>query len=188
MPSSQRQIRADYDAETIVVYQAYSPAIAGPAVAANRFVSPFSFHRMTWIKPSFLWLMHRSNWAQKSGQECVLAVRISRKGWEEALSRAVPTTADPNAVARAAVHVQWDPERSLRGAALNHYSIQVGVGRGLIRTFNDEWVVGLTDITPTVRKIAGLVQSGQAAKVSRLLPPERVYPTPPEIAQRISSM
>ncbi|MGW1086997.1 DUF4291 family protein [Streptomyces sp. NPDC002596] len=24
---------------------------------------------MTWIKPSFLWLMHRSNWAQKSGQE-----------------------------------------------------------------------------------------------------------------------
>ncbi|MFD4364756.1 DUF4291 family protein [Streptomyces anulatus] len=30
-------------------------------------------------------------------------------------------------MARAPVHVQWDPERSPRGAALNHYSIQVGI-------------------------------------------------------------
>lgn len=51
----QRQVRADYDARTIVVYQAYSPAIAGLAVQAQRFVPPFSFRRMTWIKPSFLW-------------------------------------------------------------------------------------------------------------------------------------
>ncbi len=79
---------------------------------------------MTWIKPSFLWLIHRSNWARRPGQERVLAVRMTRQGWEDALSRAVLTTADPTAVARAAVHVQWDPERSLRGAALNHYSIR----------------------------------------------------------------
>lgn len=112
--TSQHRIRADFDARTIVVYQAYSPAVAGPAVLANRFVAPFSFHRMTWIKPSFLWLMHRSNWARKPGQERILAVRITRAGWEEALSRAVLTTAAPAAVAGAAVHVQWDPERSLR--------------------------------------------------------------------------
>ncbi len=185
--SSQRQIRADFDSQTIVVYQAYSPAIAGPAVAANRFVAPFSFHRMTWIKPSFLWLMHRSNWAQKSGQERVLAVRISREGWEEALSQAVPTEGDPAALTQAAVHVQWDPERSLRGAAFNHYSIQIGVGRGLIRTFTEEWTVDLTDITPTVRKIAELVQSGQTAKARWLLPPERIYPLPLGISRRISA-
>lgn len=103
---------------------------------------------MTWIKPSFMWLMHRSNWARKPGQERVLAVRITREGWEDTLSQAVLTTADPAAVAQAAVHVQWDPERSPRGAALNHYSIQVGIGRHLIRTFNDDWIVSLTDLTP----------------------------------------
>ncbi|MFF3856432.1 DUF4291 domain-containing protein [Micromonospora sp. NPDC002575] len=174
----QYQIRADYDAQTIVVYQAYSPAIADAALQAGRFVAPFSFHRMTWIKPSFLWLMHRSNWARKHGQERILAVRMTRQGWEEALSQAELTTADPATVAEAAVHVQWDPERSLRGAALNHYSIQVGIGRRLIRTFTDDWIVGLTDLTPQVRKAAALVQTGHAAKAQRLFPAERVYPLP----------
>ncbi|MGW0963502.1 DUF4291 domain-containing protein [Streptomyces gelaticus] len=181
----QRQIRADFDARTIVVYQAYSPAVAGPALRAKRFVTPFSFHRMTWIKPSFLWLMHRSNWAQKPGQERILAVRITRAGWEEALSQAVLTTADPSVVARSPVHVQWDPERSLRGAALNHYSIQVGVGRGLIRTFAEEWVVDLTDVTPRVQKIAALRQNGRSAQAQRLLPPERVCPVPPAVAKNL---
>jgi hypothetical protein len=116
----QRQIRADHDARTIAVYQAYSPAIADPAVQAQQFVPPFSFRRMTWIKPSFLWLMHRSNWTRKSGQERILALRITREGWDEALRQAVLTTAGSTAMARATVHVQWDPERSLQGAALNH--------------------------------------------------------------------
>lgn len=174
----QYQIRADHDAHTIVVYQAYATAVAEAALKAGRFVAPFSFQRMTWIKPSFLWLMHRSNWARKPGQECVLAVRMTRQGWEEALSKAVLTTADPEAVAKATVHVQWDPERSPRGAALNHYSIQVGIGRRLIRTFTDDWIVSLTDLTPQVRKAAALMQTGQAAKAQRLFPAERVYPLP----------
>ncbi|MEI5101809.1 DUF4291 domain-containing protein [Streptomyces sp. PmtG] len=180
------EIRADYDARSIVVYQAYSPAIADPALRAGRFVAPFSFHRMTWIKPSFLWLMHRSNWARKSGQERVLAVRVSREGWEEALSQAVLTTADPAAVAQAPVHVQWDPERSSRGAALNHYSIQVGISRHLIRTFTDDWIVGITDLTPQVRKAAALMQSGHAAKAQRLFPAERAYPLPRALENRLS--
>ena len=66
-----------------------APAIADAALKTQRFVPPFSFHRMTWIKPSFLWLMHRSNWGQKSGQERILAVHIMRASWEMALSLAV---------------------------------------------------------------------------------------------------
>ncbi|WBP86620.1 DUF4291 domain-containing protein [Kitasatospora cathayae] len=180
-----REIRADHDARTIVLYQAYPPAVADAALAAGRFVSPFSFHRMTWIKPSFRWLMHRSNWAQKPGQTRVLAVRITRAGWEEALSRAVLTTAHPDELAGAEVHVQWDPERTLRGAALNQYSIQVGIGRSLIRTFAEEWVTELTDLTPQVQRIAALVRGGQPAKAQRLLPPERPYQLPAETAQRL---
>ena len=192
-----RQIRADFDRDTIVVYQAYGPAIAKAALAAGRFVAPFSFNRMTWIKPSLLWLMHRSNWARKAGQEHILAVRITRAGWERALSEAVLTSPEPSihgsaaawsrAFAAASVHLQWDPERSLRGAALNHYSIQVGVGRALIRDYAEDWIVGLTDLTPTVRKIATMAQSGQGAKAQRLLPPERPYPLDPEIARRIQA-
>ncbi|MFF2192619.1 DUF4291 domain-containing protein [Streptomyces sp. NPDC058157] len=183
--SSQYEIRAAYDSHGITVYQAYPAPIADAALRAGRFVAPFSFQRMTWIKPSFRWLMHRSNWARKPGQERVLAVRISRAGWEEALSRAVLTTGDPAALAGAAVHVQWDPERSVRGAALNHYSIQVGVGRHLVRTFADEWTTGITDLTPQVRKAAALIQGGQAARAARLLPCERVYPLPPALAARV---
>lgn len=180
------QVRADYDARTIVVYQAYAPAIADAALRAGRFVTPFSFHRMTWIKPSLMWLMHRSNWARKPGQERVLAVRMSREGWEEALSRAVLTTEDPAVLSEAAVHVQWDPERSLRGAALNHYSIQVGIGRHLIRTFTDDWVVSITDLTPQVHKAVSLIRAGHAAKSQRLFPSERVYPLPRALEDRLA--
>lgn len=79
-------------------------------------------------------------------------------------------------VAEAAVHVQWDRERSSRAAAPNHYSMQIGVGRRLIRTFTDDWIVGLSDLTPQVRKAVAPAQTGHAARVQRLFPAEHVYP------------
>src|SRR5205085_10234732 len=121
--AAEREIRADYDRDTVAIYQAYSPAIADAALEAGGFVPPFSFHRMTWIKPSFLWLMHRSHWGQKGGQERALAVRVTREGWEQALSLAVPTSFEPSLFRDpeewrrrfldARVHLQWDPERTL---------------------------------------------------------------------------
>lgn len=59
------EIRADYNQHTITVYQAYNDAIADVAVRNGRFGAPFSFNRMTWIKPSFMWMMERSNWGLK---------------------------------------------------------------------------------------------------------------------------
>jgi hypothetical protein len=56
-----RQIRAQYDDSVIRVYQAYSDAIADVALERQTFVSPpFKMERMTWIKPSFLWMMYRA--------------------------------------------------------------------------------------------------------------------------------
>jgi Domain of unknown function (DUF4291) len=80
-----RLVRAAYNDETITVYQAYAPEIAEPAVRAGMFVPPFSRSRMTWIKPSFGWMMHRCGWARKPGQERVLRMEISRAGFEWAL-------------------------------------------------------------------------------------------------------
>jgi Domain of unknown function (DUF4291) len=194
MPA-EHEIRADFDRETLVIYQAYSPAIADAALEAQRFVAPFSFYRMTWIKPSFLWLMHRSNWGHKSGQERVLAVRVKRSGWEKALSLAVLTSFEPGVFASpdewaeqfaaAKVHLQWDPERSLRGAGLPYYSIQVGLSRHIIREYVDDWVVGIEDFTPRVRKIYNHLQAGQADRARRQLPPERVYPVSAAIGRRL---
>jgi hypothetical protein len=88
MPRKRREIRADFDATGVVIYQAYGKQIARPALASQRFAPHFSLNRMTWIKPSFLWMMERSNWGRKPAQEYVRAVRITRAGWEEALSMA----------------------------------------------------------------------------------------------------
>jgi hypothetical protein len=189
-------IRADYDRDSIVVYQAYGARIADEALRNQRFVAPFSFNRMTWIKPSFLWLMHRSNWGRKRGQERTLAVRIRRAGWEQALAAAVLTHPEPSihpspgewsrAFNAATVHVQWDTERALRGGALEHYSIQVGISRHLIRTFVDEWILQITDLTPTVTKIRTALKSGKHKGIKRLLPPERPYPMADAVAARIA--
>jgi Domain of unknown function (DUF4291) len=68
LPVPYRQARAVFEESTIVVYQAYSPEIAEPSLAAGTFVPPFGMSRMTWIKPSFLWMAYRSGWASKPGQ------------------------------------------------------------------------------------------------------------------------
>jgi Domain of unknown function (DUF4291) len=177
-----REIRADYDRDTIVVYQAYGPAIAEPALAAQKFVAPFSFQRMTWIKPSFLWLMERSGWGQKAGQEVVLAVRIRRAGWEEALGQAVLTE---RGASGAAVQVQWDPERSIRGAKLEYRSIQVGLSRHLIRTYAEKWVVAIADQSKLVAKLRKLRKAGEFDAARKLLPPERPYPLSPQLMHRL---
>ena len=192
---SEREIRADYDRDSIVIYQAYPATIADAAIGAGRFVAPFSFTRMTWIKPSFLWLMHRSNWGNKAGQERTLAVRMSRVGWDKALAMGVVTSYEPTVFRspddwsdqfrRATVHVQWDTERSLRGAALPMFSIQVGLSRHFIREFVDDWILGIDDLTPRVATIRTLLRSGQAEKARRHLPAERAYPVTPAIGRML---
>ncbi len=194
MPA-EREIRADFDHETIVVYQAYPPAIADAVLSAGRFVAPFSWRRMTWIKPSFLWLMHRSNWGRKAGQERTLAVRITRIGWEKALGLAVPTSFHPSLFRSPAewearfrtalVHLQWDTERSLRGAGLPCFSIQVGLSRHVIDEFVDDWVVRIEDDTSRVRRMRELLKTGRGVEAKRHLPPEKVYPMNAPLARRL---
>jgi hypothetical protein len=46
--------------------------------------------RMTWVKPSFLWMMYRCSWAKNDkGQERVLAIDISREDFEWASSNSL---------------------------------------------------------------------------------------------------
>ena len=57
----EKNIYAVFDDKTIRVYQAYNNEIADEALKLGRFGSKFSLTRMTWIKPSFLWMMYRLN-------------------------------------------------------------------------------------------------------------------------------
>ncbi|PQO30166.1 DUF4291 domain-containing protein [Blastopirellula marina] len=189
------EIRADFDRETIVVYQAYNDAIANAALAAGRFVPPFSMQRMTWIKPSYLWLMERSGWGTKPNQTRILAVRILRSGWDAALRQAVLTSYSSRIHAsqdawrkqfkETLVHVQWDPERSLRGKKLEHRSIQVGVGRHLITEYAEKWTQEILDLTPLTAKLRQFRQQGDYDKAKRLLPRESPYKVDDATAARL---
>lgn len=197
MPAA-HEIRADYNRDSIVVYQAYRKEIALPAVENNKFVPPFSTNRMTWIKPSFLWLMERSNWGQKAGQEYILAVRISRKGWEEALALGILTSPEKGVYRnqeewkqqfdKALVHIQWDTERSIRGTPLNYESIQVGLSRHIIGKYVNEWTIEIKDYTPLVTKIYNLIGAGQLEKAKAFLPKEQAYPVENAIARKLGML
>ncbi len=192
-----RQVRARFDDETLTVYQAYAPGIARRAVAAGRFVSPFKVERMTWIKPSFLWMMYRCGWATKPQQERVLAVRMSRDGFEEALRRSCLSHFDPDVHASpedwaalkhgSPVRVQWDPERSLQLEALPWRSIQIGLSGPAVRDYVSRWTVGITDITGAVREIRDHMDSGRLQEASDLLPREQPYPLPDDVVRRVAA-
>jgi hypothetical protein len=176
----ERQVRALFDDETITVYQAYAPEIAEAALAAGSFVSPFKRDRMTWIKPSFLWMMHRSGWATEPGQERVLAVRISRDGFDWALRH---SSLSHDAARKRAypVRVQWDPERSLQLERLDHRAIQIGIGADAVGRYIDEWITDLSDVTPLAREIQALVEAGELDAARGMLPIERAYDLPADV-------
>lgn len=182
------EIRAIYDEQTIRVYQAYSPEIGLAALRAQRFVPPFRMERMTWIKPSFNWMMYRSGFASKPGQEVVLAIDITREGFEWALSHAALSHFDKSAHAshddwersllESSVRVQWDPERDFR---LNEIagvrSIQIGLSREAVARYVEEWTVHIEDVTGTAKRIAREISEG---KTPANRPDEREKPYPLE--------
>ncbi|GAB2959741.1 DUF4291 domain-containing protein [Streptomyces heilongjiangensis] len=180
------RVRARHTADTITVYQAYRPGIGGPAARDGRFPAAWKRDRMTWIKPSFLWMMYRCGWGLKEGQETVLAVEIRRDGFEWALRRSclshyVPElhadrAAWQRALRRSPARVQWDPERDLRLNPLPYRSLQLGLSGEAAVRYADEWIVGIEDVTPLAREVHGLVRAGEPARAAELLPEERPYP------------
>ncbi|MFF6802229.1 DUF4291 family protein [Streptomyces sp. NPDC012616] len=143
---------------------------------------------LTWIKPSFLWMMYRCGWGLKEGQETVLAVEIRRDGFEWALRHACLSHHVPELYAdqadwkrqlqRSPARVQWDPERDLRLRPLPHRSLQLGLAGEATVRYADEWIVGIEDVTPLAREIHGQVRAGDLDAAAELLPDERPYPAP----------
>ncbi len=181
-PRQGRHILAHFDAESIVVYQAYRPSIAQFAVAHQRFGGQFSYERMSWIKPNFLWMMYRSGWAQKEGQERILAVRLPRAFFDDLLRAAVPSSFDPScfsshgawqeAIRHSDVRLQWDPDHAPDGTAPERRALQLGLRGEALRHYGAQQAMAITDITDFVHAQAAALRHGDAALH---VPEERVY-------------
>ncbi|MFD5032120.1 DUF4291 domain-containing protein [Streptomyces sp. NPDC058405] len=186
MPEPKHRIRALHTPTTITVYQAYPPPIGLPTARDGRFPSTWKRDRMTWIKPSFRWMMYRSGWAGKEGQETILAVEITRDGFDWALRNACLSHYDRDLhpdqpswkreLKRAPTRVQWDPERDLYLRPLPHRSLQLGLSGEAARRYADEWTVSVTDVTPLAHRIHALVREGDLTTATQLLPEEPPYP------------
>lgn len=159
-PQTGRHIMAQYDADSIIVYQAYRPSIAQYAVEHQRFGGDFSYSRMSWVKPNFLWMMYRSGWAAKVGQEHILAVTLKRPFFDEVLSAAVPSSfkadsgashdAWTSALAKSEVRLQWDPDHDPQGRNLERRAIQLGLSGEMLRRYGQSELLSIEDITPFV--------------------------------------
>lgn len=176
-PQSGKHILASFDSETIVVYQAYSSEIGRFAAQNGHFGGGFSYSRMSWIKPNFLWMMYRSNWGQSASQEVVLAIRIRRLFFDMILEQAVSSSYDPDmfatreewqqAVERSDVRLQWDPDHLPNGAKEERRAIQLGL-RG---TINE--IVEILDMSEFVAAQYANMAQGQTEDL--LTPLERPY-------------
>jgi hypothetical protein len=183
-PTEGRHILAQYDAELVVVYQAYRPAIGRYAAQHGRFGGEFSRNRMSWIKPNFLWMMYRSGWETKDGQEVTLAVWFRRFAFETILREAVLSSftqeAYPShddwqaAVARSSVRLQWDPDHGPRGNPLARRAIQLGLRGDALERYASEWLLRIDDISPLVARQREIVRAGNLDLLET--PREEVYP------------
>jgi hypothetical protein len=183
-PQQGKVILAQFDDTSIIVYQAYQPGIGHFAAQHGFFGGDFSYDRMSWIKPNFLWMMYRSGWGTKPGQEVILAVRLKRQAFDYILAQAVPSSYHSagfptraewqTAVQRSEVRLQWDPDHGPGGAKLERRAIQLGLRDEVLRQYGREWLVEIEDISAFVREQR---ETNLFAPYSQLLTPtEDIYP------------
>lgn len=183
-PRDGQVILAHYDDSSIIVYQAYRPSIDRFAIEHGRFGGPdFSFSRMSWIKPNFLWMMYRSGWGTKEGQEVTLALRLRREFFDRILKQAIPSSYDSNysggreawsaAVRESEVRLQWDPDHSPSGAKLPRRAIQLGLRGRMLEEFATSEMLEVVDLSAFVQSQRANVA---ASSISALrTPTESVY-------------
>lgn len=178
-----KRIFAQFDDDTIRVYQAYNNQIADETIRVGTFGSCFKRDRMTWIKPSFLWMMYRSGWATKEGQERILAIDIKRNGFNTILQNAVLSSFNKDIyddyedwkvmLGKSQVRCQWDPDRDIYGNALENRTIQLGLKGSIVDKYVNEWIVKINDITDAVASIRESIKSKTFN--DRMLPVETEY-------------
>jgi hypothetical protein len=163
------------------------------AVAKGTFGKGFGLDRMTWIKPSFGWTLHRSNYTTAKRQEAIARIKVRRAGFDQILRAGVLTSFHPSAhrsaetwdrsLRETEVHVQWDPDRALTGRPLERRAIQLGLRGSMVRRYIDEWILTVVDATPLARAVQRAVVEGGAMPPA---PVEAEYPVAAEVRRRLA--
>lgn len=179
----ENEIRAVYDESTIRVYQAFNDDIAKEAIKNGTFGKSFKMNRMTWIKPSFLWMMYRCGWGTKDDQTNILAIDIKREAFDFIVQNAVISKYEKDIgmnksewqekIKKSEIRVQWDPERNISGNPLNYRSIQLGIRGSALHKYVNDWIVKITDITEYVENLR--IQIENKIDIKSQLPEEKVY-------------
>lgn len=159
-PRSGRFILAQHDDDSIIVYQAYRAEIGLFAATHGWFGGAFSLNRMSWIKTSFMWMMYRSDWGRREGQEITLAIRLQRDAFNRILSSAVHSSFDPMRYPsleewkrrgrETDVRLQWDPDHGPDGAPMPRKAIQLGLRGETLRRYSKDWILDVYDISEFV--------------------------------------
>lgn len=178
-----RKIHAIYNDKTIRVYQAYKNEIADEALKIGTFGNNFKKDRMTWIKPSFLWMMYRSGWGEKEGQERILGIDILNEGFFEILKNSVLSHYDNEIYGsqkeweyekdKFSGRCQWDPERDIFGLPLDYRAIQLGIKNEMVHNYINKWIVNIEDLTDNVKKLKKMRNNKE--DISKYLPDEKEY-------------
>lgn len=178
-----KEIRALYKEDTIRVYQAYNEKIANEALKIGTFGKSFKMDRMTWIKPSFLWMMYRCGWGTKENQEHILGIDIKRNAFDFLVQNAIISTYNDDMgisytewkekIKKSDIRCQWDPERDVFGNPLGYRSIQLGLRGETVKKYVNEWIVNISDITDYVKELNEKKSMGE--DISLLLPKEQIY-------------
>ncbi len=182
-PQQGKHILAQYDKGSIVVYQAYRKSIGRFALENQFFGGDFSYNRMTWIKPNFLWMMYRSGWGTKTGQEVILAIRLKRTVFEKYLSLAVASSFAQSSmdnhdvwkarIADSEVRLQWDPDHDPHGAKEVRKAIQIGIRGAQLIDFKGEGILEIEDISEFVKQQRENVDHHQLSHL--VTPEENIY-------------
>lgn len=193
-PKSGRHILAQSDTDSVFVYQAYRSSIGQFASEHGYFGGDFSYSRMSWIKPNFLWMMYRSGWGTKPGQEVTLAIRLRRSFFDGLLAQAVESIFTDSqypiyeewqkAVVSSSVRMQWDPDHHPRGANLPRRAVQLGLRGRALKDFGKREILEIIDISGFVKEQHENISTERIADL--ITPVEHVYnPDNPEIRVRL---
>ena len=192
-PHDGKHILADYDENTIVVYQAFRSSIGRFAIKNQYFGGDFSYARWSWIKTNFLWMMYRSGWGTKPGQEVILQITIPRDFFDSLLIQAVESTwnehiystekAWKSDLARSNVRLQWDPDHSPTGGKLKRRAIQLGLRREALEEYGRNAIVNINDISHFVSQQRQYISIEQRQQLHT--PREKIYCLSSEEAKRV---
>jgi len=191
-PRAGKHILAQYDDESIVVYQAYHPVIGEFAAKYQYFGGEFNYTRWSWIKTNFLWVMYRSGWGTKQGQETILRVTLKKDFFDALLTEAVESSRNGHlyatekawktALARSNVRLQWDPDHGPTGGKLQRRAIQLGLRGRALEEYGKEAIIKIDNISEFVTQQRPYITKEERHQLQT--PVENVYCPTSEAAER----